>query len=168
MTEKDWLPQLEAACAQYRWNLTLARCQIADESGTPTEIGTGDPLRVSDAGAVGLLQVEPGTALELLQANPALLVSILKIPSVSIALGMFYEAIKCLPAAGKVGLRNAEALKGALCGYDGGDGILLDAARKFGWPTKVPTAITDLDPFLPAETSQYWQRIWALFEKASG
>ncbi|MDE2107284.1 MAG: transglycosylase SLT domain-containing protein, partial [Patescibacteria group bacterium] len=172
--------------------IDLLLAQIAQESGTPGQIGTGNPSAVSAAGAVGLMQVEPATALDLLTQHRDLLIEILKIPEVSVALGSYYDVHDCLDAAGMchlagldVGtfastnipsidaagmchLAGLDGLKGMLAAYNGGAGRLHEAYVAAG-PQPNPTMVefSALAPHLPSETSHYVGSIIETWQRSS-
>lgn len=147
----------------------LLLAQIAQESGTPGQIGTGNPSAVSAAGAVGLMQVEPATALDLLTQHRDLLIEILKIPEVSVALGSYYDVHDCLDAAGMCHLAGLDGLKGMLAAYNGGAGRLHEAYVAAG-PQPNPTMVefSALAPRLPSETSHYAESIIETWQQSTG
>lgn len=148
--------------------IDLLLAQIAQESGTPGEIGTGNANAVSSAGAVGLMQIEPTTALDLLTQHRDLLIEILKIPEVSVALGSYYDVHDCLDAAGVCHLTGIDGLKGMLAAYNGGAGRLHEAYVAAG-PQPNPTMVefSASAPHLPTETSEYVESIIKTWQKCS-
>jgi soluble lytic murein transglycosylase-like protein len=162
--KETWTADLEKYAAQRGLPVDYLRSIVAVETGGNV-LGEGDPLGGSKKGAKGLMQLMPATALELLQDNPTLLEEILEIPAVSLNLGSFYLKFRCQPAVQDVGLKDMQVLYGMASAYDGGPGSIKSASFKFsaGDPTKKPSSMNDLDPFLPAESSDYWKKVEKLF-----
>lgn len=162
-----WVSIIEAMAPGLGLPVDLIRCQIAQESGTPGQPGTGNPGAISNEGAIGLMQIEPKTALYLLQKYPQLMAEILKNDFCSLVLGTAYDHLVCAAAAKKLGLEGAELIKGMLAAYNGGPVMLEIAHSKFTAQNnnESPVTMDDLAPYLPDQTRKYYQEIWATFEQ---
>jgi hypothetical protein len=170
MNESAWINDLEKICALRKWPVQLARWQVTRETGAWAELGTGDPTAVNpDSQATGLMQVRPATALDLLQNNPSLLKAILQMPSVSVYLGIHFLSTSCMQEASNLGFMGVEATKCALAVYNAGAGSVRKAAESFSAANqgKKPTAMEQIDSYLPAQASLYWRDIWDKFDSGS-
>lgn len=149
--------------------IDLLLAQIAQESGTSGQLGTGNPSAISPSGAVGLMQVEPATALDLLTQHRDLMIEILKIPEVSVALGSYFDVHEGLDAAGTCHLTGIDGLKGMLAAYNGGAARLHGAYVAAG-PQPNPTMVefSALAPHLPAQTSKYAESIIEAWQRSTG
>lgn len=164
LTEVAWIESLEQFAAQRGLPVDFVRAIVAVETGGNV-LGEGDPEAVSDEGAVGLCQVEPETALDLLQKNPLLLQQILKMAIISLNLGTFDLKYRCEVAASSIGLSGMEAMKATAAAYNGGEGSVREAGRRFSEANggKSPSTIEDIDPYLPQQARDYWRKVAKLF-----
>lgn len=129
------------------------------------EDGAERPDAQSPVGAIGLFQVMPATAIDLLKNNPAVLRKILSIAEVSVILGTFFDSQLKAQVTPWFPDPN-DQWKATMAAYNCGAGRLHQAITACSNAGKDATQYASVEPFLPAETQQYAQRIWAEFTQA--
>ena len=123
-----------------------------------------DPTATSSAGAVGLFQIEPTTALGILQI-PNMIRAALDIPELNILLGMKY--MSWMKGFAAEHFSGTDVWKAAVAAYNCGSGNVtkaIDIAESKGLDK---TVFANISQFLPTETQIYVAKIWSEFVQAT-
>lgn len=129
------------------------------------EDGSERPDAQSAVGAEGLFQLMPATVVGLLQNNLAVLRKVLAIPEVSVILGTFFDSQLKAQVTPWFPDPN-DQWKATMAAYNCGAGRLHQAITACSTAGKDATQYASVEPFLPAESQTYVQRIWAEFAQA--
>lgn len=172
MTAEEIRSLVETLAPAYSLPVDLVMAQIAQESGTPGQIGTGNPnAGPSSEGAIGLMQILPSTAMSEFSASKLPLETVLKIPEASAVLGMHYMNGMCRWAAASFGMTGVDLFRGMLAVYNAGPGNFMKAVRAFH---EANPAVKPGDPivyekirlYLPGKTQAYVDQIIVTWQAA--
>lgn len=123
-----------------------------------------NPKAVSNAGAIGIMQILPSTYKDITKQNPFL--ADIREPRWNIAAGIFYDRYLYLKWKRKNELRNQDRLKFTFGSYNAGYGGVLKALRRAKKRHGEVSHWKQVEPFAPKETRGYVKRIQSLMRHA--
>jgi soluble lytic murein transglycosylase-like protein len=153
----DYTSLIETYAAKFGVPVALAVAQHRAEDAPD------NPSIVSPAGAIGLFQLMPATALDLLNDRD-LLRQALGIPEFNVLLGMAFDAQ--LRQQVSEWFQGADLWKGVMAAYNCGAGGLHKAITACQQDGRDQTLFENVLPYLPKETQGYCTKIWAEFSQA--